>query len=126
MNNGQFPTVKLAVAVTKARLLGLLNDSGEAILADATTEAEFVFNEAGALGAKVSVTPLSLVGHGDFVAAGAVLVNKNIYQAAGGKVDDVIGGFRVGRSSSAAGADGDLFTAFASPMRTPATFTAPS
>lgn len=126
MNNGQFPTVTLASTVSRPRLLGLLNDSGLAVLADATNEAEFLFNEAGAIGAKVSVTPLSLVGHGDFVAANAVLVNKNVYQAAGGKVDDVITGFRVGRSSSAAGADGDLFTAFCSPMRTPATFTAPS
>lgn len=126
MTNGQFPTVKLAVAVSRPRLLGLLNDSGEAILADATTEAEFIFNDPGAIGASVSVTPLSLLGHGDFVAAGPVLVNKNIYQAAGGKVDDVIGGFRIGRSSKAAGADGDLFTAFVSRMRTPNTFTAPS
>lgn len=126
MNNGQFPTVTLASAVSRPRLLGLLNDSGLAVLADATNEAEFIFNDAGAIGAKVSVTPLNLVGHGDFVAAGAVLVNKNVYQAAGGKVDDVITGYRVGRSSMAAGADGDLFTVLCRPMRTPATFTAPS
>jgi hypothetical protein len=124
--NSQFPTVTLAAAVSRPRLLGLLNDSGQAILADLSNEAEFVFNDAGAIGQKVSVTPLSLIGHGEFVAAGPILINKNIYQAAGGKVDDTIGNFRVGRSSSEAGADGDAMTAFIRGMRTPATYQAPS
>ena len=118
MNNAQFPTVTIASGVTVLKgLLGYLDSDG-AKLATASVEAEFRFNEPGVAGGLVSVTPLSLIGHGDLVAAGAITAFAQIYQAAGGKVDDTSGDFRVGQSTSTGVAD-KYVSAFVRPLRMP-------
>jgi hypothetical protein len=118
MGNQQLPTVTIATGVTVTEgLLGYVDADG-AKLASTTVEAEFRFNNPGTAGQQVSVTPLNLIGHGDLVAAGAITAFAQIYQAAGGKVDDTSGDFRVGQSTSTGVAD-KYVSAFVRPLRMP-------
>lgn len=118
MGNQQFPTVTIATGVTVTEgLLGYLDADG-AKLATASVEAEFRFNNPGTAGQQVSVTPLSLLGHGDLVAAGAITAYAQIYQAAGGKVDDTSGEFRIGQATKA-GVANKFVSAFIRPLRIP-------
>lgn len=118
MNNSKMPSVKIASGVTVTEgLLGYLDGDG-AKLATGSIEAEFRFNNPGTAGQEVSVTPLSLIGHGELVAAGTIAAFAQIYQAAGGKVSSTATNFRIGQSTMA-GVANKFVSAFIRPIRTP-------
>ncbi len=61
-----------------------------------------------AIGKDCAVVPYNKTGTMEMVAAGAFSIGADIYPAAGGKVDDVIAGSKIGTALEAATGDGDI------------------